>query len=130
MRGKYAKFIITDIPRMVQLPDHYRPTAFWVSPDIFPEVKIGIAGSDVSKRVGVEITALHSHEYPEIYLAISPNRGDMLFEITLGDEIYTVESPMTVFIPAGMKHKFRVLKADNERSYFLGILLYYTSPNV
>lgn len=125
MERKYAKFIATDIPKMVQLPDHYGRTAFFVSPDIFPQVKLGVAGVDASKLVGTEITELHSHECPEIYLAVSPNRGDMVFEITLGDETYTVESPIAVFIPSGVKHKFKTLKAGKDGSYFYGILLDY-----
>jgi len=30
-----------------------------------------------------------------------------------------------VFIPSGVKHKFKTLKADEETSYFYGILLDY-----
>jgi mannose-6-phosphate isomerase-like protein (cupin superfamily) len=123
MGKKYANLIATDIPRMIQLPDHSRPSTFWVTPEIFPDIKIRIAGTDMSKRVNEKIADLHSHECPEVYLAISENRGDMIFEITLEDETYTVESPMTVYIPAGMKHKFKVVRADKERSYFFGILL-------
>ncbi|MBE9513972.1 MAG: cupin domain-containing protein [Chloroflexi bacterium] len=124
MEKKYSKYIATDIPKMVQLEGHHAPAPFWVSPDVFPEVELGVVAVDVGKLVGREVADPHSHGCPELYMAISAERGDMVFEVTLEDETYTVESPMAVFIPTGMKHKFKTVKAD-KGGYFFGILLDY-----
>lgn len=123
MEGKHKELIFNDIPRLVSLPSHFVPVPFMVTPEMGPDMKFGVAGLDVSKLVGKYITDAHAHDCAEVYMAPSPNRGDMVFEITLDDEIYTVESPMTVYVPAGVKHRFKTLKADREGSYFFGILL-------
>ncbi|MCK5213502.1 MAG: cupin domain-containing protein, partial [Dehalococcoidia bacterium] len=85
--------------------------------------KLGVAAVDVSKIVGKLLTDAHAHDCAEVYMAPSPNRGDMVFEITLDDEVFTVESPVVIYVPAGVEHKFKALKAEREGSYFYGILL-------
>lgn len=45
----------------------------------------------------------HSHDVSQIYLVIG-EPGELVFEIHLDDETYTVESPGTIFIPAGVQH--------------------------
>ena len=123
MEEKHKGLIFSDIPRLVSLPNHFVPVPFWVTPDMGPDMKLGVAAVDVSKLVGKYITDAHAHDCAEVYMAPSANRGDMVFEITLDDEVYTVESPLTIYVPAGMKHRFKTLKADREGSYFFGILL-------
>ena len=55
-----------------------------------------------------EYSELHKHNADEINLIISEN-GKLVYEVQLGDEIYKVSSPSTVFIPKGVKHKAKVL---------------------
>ena len=68
----------------------------------------------------------HRHDVPEIYMAITEYPGDMKLEILIEDETYVVESPCTVYIPAGASHSFKVLKCD-KTNYVLGVFLDYLS---
>lgn len=45
----------------------------------------------------------HTHDVNQIYLFIG-EPGDLVFEMHLGGETHTVESPCTAFIPAGLEH--------------------------
>jgi hypothetical protein len=47
---------------------------------------------------------LHKHNVDEINLILSEG-GKLSYEIQLGDEIYKVTSPTTIFIPKGVKHR-------------------------
>ena len=61
----------------------------------------------------------HVHDHnPEIYFAATENRGDIVIEVQMDDETFTVESPFAVFIPAGVKHCFTVLKCDSPNYVF------------
>ena len=51
----------------------------------------------------------HSHDSSQIY--VFPEKG-LTFEASLGEEKHVVESPATVFIPAGLKHSLRMLKGS------------------
>jgi len=119
--GRYAQFVITDLPRFVEMPGHNRPAPSWIYPDMFPGVNIRINGNDVSKMVRSPHAEPHIHDdHPEIYLAATENRGDIVIEVQMEDEIFTVESPFAVFIPPGVKHCFTVLKCDSP-NYVFGI---------
>jgi hypothetical protein len=122
--GKYEHFIVRNLPRMMKIEGHHEKTPFWLTEEMFPEIKIEIAASDCSKMVNKPHASPHRHHVPEVYLAITEVPGDMKFEILLDDETYIVESPCAVFIPAEVKHAFKVLKCDKP-NYMLGILLDY-----
>jgi mannose-6-phosphate isomerase-like protein (cupin superfamily) len=124
-RDNLAQYIVTDIPKTVWFPGHHEPSSVYLSSNVFPQTRITVDADNVSKLVDREVADLHTHEVPEVYLAIAENRGDMVFEVTLGDQTFTVEAPMVVYIPAGLKHKFRTIRAHKEQSYLLGILLDY-----
>ena len=123
MARKHEELIFKDVPQMVSLPSHFAPVPFWVSPDMGEDIDFGVAAVDVSKMVGKYLTDSHAHDCAEVYMAPSANRGDMVLEITLDDEVFTVESPVVVYVPAGVKHKFKAVKAEREGSFFYGILL-------
>lgn len=119
--GKFAHYVVTDLPRFVQVVGHHSPTPAWICPDMFPGVNMRIAGMDVSTVVGAPHADPHVHESnPEIYLAVTPGRGDVIIEVQMDDEVFTVESPFAVFIPPGVKHCFTVLKCDSPH-YVFGI---------
>jgi len=81
---------------------------------MLPGVNIRINGNDVSKMVRSPNAESHIHDdHPEIYLAATENGGDIVIEVQMGDEIFTVESPLAVFIPPGVKHCFTALKCDS-----------------
>lgn len=119
---KYGKYVVTDLPKLVEVAGHHKATPFWIAPDMFPGVNMRVAGLDVSKIVGVPHADSHVHESPEIYLAPSDGRGEVIVEIQMDDEKFVVESPFAVFIPPGVKHCFNVLQCELPH-YVLGIML-------
>jgi len=116
---KCKQYVITDLPQFVDMPGHKHAAPSWIYPDMFPGVKIRINGSDVSKMVQAPHAVPHVHDNnPEIYFAATENRGDIIIEVQMDDERFTVESPFAVFIPPGTKHCFTVLKCDSPRHVF------------
>jgi cupin superfamily acireductone dioxygenase involved in methionine salvage len=57
----------------------------------------------VDKKIS-KYSTLHKHDADEINLILSDS-GKLFYEIQLDDEIYKVNSPVTVFIPKGVKHR-------------------------
>ncbi|MBW1713319.1 MAG: cupin domain-containing protein [Deltaproteobacteria bacterium] len=119
---KLKPLVVTDLPKMVDVPGHHHPAPFWIAPDMFPGVNIRVAGLDASKMVGAPHAAPHVHDSPEIYLTPSDEKGAVLVEIQMDEEKFKVESPFAVFIPPGVHHCFTVLKCDSPH-FVLGIML-------
>ena len=122
--GKYEHLIFKNLPQFEELEGRREKVPFWLTEQMFPDVKIRVAARDCSKMVNKPHAAPHSHELPEVYLAITEYPGDMKCEILLGDESYVVKSPFAVFIPARVRHAFKVLKCDKP-NYMIGIILEY-----
>jgi mannose-6-phosphate isomerase-like protein (cupin superfamily) len=120
--GKYGKYVETDLPKFVAVPGHHELAPFWIGPDMFPGVKLRVAGLDASKIVGAPHANPHQHDTPEIYLAPSEGKGEIVVEIQMEDEKFVIHSPFAVFIPPGVKHCFKVVKCETTH-YVLGILL-------
>lgn len=119
--NKYKQYVVTDPPQFVEMAGHHRPAPSWIYPDMFPGVNIRINGMDVSKIVREPHAEPHVHnDHPEIYWAATENKGDIIIEVQMDNEIFTVESPFAVFIPPGVKHCFTVLKCDSP-NYVFGI---------
>ncbi len=57
----------------------------------------------VDKKIS-KYSTLHKHDADEINMILSDS-GKLFYEIQLDDEIYKVNSPVTVFIPKGVKHR-------------------------
>ncbi len=76
----------------------------------FPDSNTHIAVHLVSSnnRKMLEYSFLHKHNTDEINLIISEN-SKLKYEIQLGNEVYNVSSPSTIFIPKGVKHKAKYL---------------------
>jgi 2-isopropylmalate synthase len=55
-----------------------------------------------------QYSLLHKHDQDEINLILS-EKGKLTYKIQLGDEVYNVSSPATIFIPRGVKHKANVI---------------------
>ena len=66
-----------------------------------------------------EYSKLHKHGYDEINLILAED-GKLTYEIQLGDEVYKVTSPSTVFIPKELKHKAKVISG---KGIFVCIIL-------
>jgi len=119
---KYQEFVITDLPKYVEVTGHHKPAPFWIAPNMFPGVNLRVAGLEVSKIVGAPHADPHVHESPEIYLAVSEERGEVVIEVQMDEERFLVESPCAIFIPPGVKHCFHVVKCESPH-YVFGIML-------
>jgi mannose-6-phosphate isomerase-like protein (cupin superfamily) len=121
---RYEHLIVKNLPQFKEVEGHHEKAPFWLTEEMFPEVKIRVAAKDCSKMVNKPHADPHRHDVPEVYLAITEYPGDMKCQILLEDESYVLESPFSVFIPAGVHHAFKVLKCDHP-NYLLGIILEY-----
>ncbi len=119
---KYAQYVVTDLPKYIEVAGHHRAACFWITQEMFPGVNIEVAGVDASKMVRAPHADAHVHDSPEIYMFPSNNRGDVVLKVRMGDEEFQVESPCSIFIPAGVVHCFTVLKCDSPNWVF-GFLL-------
>ena len=119
---KLEKYVVTDLPKRIEVEGHHMPAPFWIAPDMFPGVNMRVAGLDVSKIVGAPHADPHVHESPEIYLTPSEQKGEVVVEIQMDDEKLLLESPFAVFIPPGVRHCFKVLKCESPH-FVLGIML-------
>ena len=68
----------------------------------------------------------HRHDCDEIYILLG-DAGGMTFEITLGDEHYEVDTPACVYLPRGLAHSARVLRA--REAAMAGIIPVLFQPN-
>jgi mannose-6-phosphate isomerase-like protein (cupin superfamily) len=119
---KLKQYVVTDLPKFVEVEGHHKPAPFWIASGMFPGVNMRVAGLDVSKVVGAPHADPHVHESPEIYLTPSEQKGEVVVEIQMDEEKILLESPFAVFIPPGVKHCFRVLKCESPH-FVLGIML-------
>jgi quercetin dioxygenase-like cupin family protein len=116
------KYVVTDLPKYAEVGGHHKPAPFWIMPDMFPGVKLRVAGSEASKMVGAPHAVPHTHDSPEIYLAPSEEKGALVIEVQMDDEKFLVEAPFAIFIPPGTKHCFKVVKCPKPH-YVMGIML-------
>jgi cupin superfamily acireductone dioxygenase involved in methionine salvage len=57
----------------------------------------------VDKKIS-KYSTLHKHDADEINMILSDS-GKLFYEVQIDDEIYKVNSPVTIFIPKGVKHR-------------------------
>jgi hypothetical protein len=55
-------------------------------------------------------TDLHYHDRDELFIFVSEEKGGLEAEVTLGDEVYRVKSPVTVLLPKEVPHKYALKK--------------------
>jgi len=88
---------------------------------LIPESSTHIAVHFVnsSQKKIPEYSKLHKHSYDEINLILAED-SKLTYEIQLGNEVYKVTSPSTVFIPTELKHKAKVISG---KGIFVCIIL-------
>ena len=123
--NSYKKFIKKGVnERISKIPFHnYAPIKrlSMQSKKRFPNSNTHVAEDFVKgnhKKIS-EYSLLHKHKADEINLIISEN-SKLKYEIQLGDEVYKVSSPSTVFIPKGVKHKAKLISG---KGVFVCIIL-------
>jgi hypothetical protein len=52
----------------------------------------------------------HVHDCAELNLLLSTSR--LVYEIRLGDDVYEVEAPASIYIPAGLRHSANVISGS------------------
>ena len=81
-------------------------------PDVHPQVNKHIVAHEV-RDVSADHRSYcepHVHDCSEINILLSLTR--LTYEIRLGDEVYLVEAPATIYIPAGLVHSANVVEGS------------------
>ena len=55
-------------------------------------------------------TDLHYHDNDQLYILVSEEEGGLEIDVTLGEEVYAVESPATILFPKDVPHKYAIKK--------------------
>ena len=122
--------IIKDIPQMQAMQGHPQPVPMFLTPKMIPGLDLDIAAVEIASHVGEPIAAPHVHDATEIYLAICPNRGDVVFEVICEENNrFTVDGPAAVVVPAGMTHQFCPLYVRYAPCFFFGVFLRPAHPD-
>jgi hypothetical protein len=87
------------------------PLMAFLNTDMVPDADLNvfIHQIDVKDPPGPDYVEVHAHEVSQAYVFPSPG---ITFEVTLGDETYTVDSPATVFIPPRLKHTVKIVRGS------------------
>ena len=111
---KYKKYITKGISESLsKVPFHKKAPIkriSMLSQNIVPESKIHAAVHlvDATDKKISKYSKLHKHTADEVNIIISQS-GKLVYEIQLDDEIYKVRSPVTIFIPKGVRHRADVI---------------------
>jgi hypothetical protein len=111
-----------DLPVFKKVAGHYGETPFLLTSTMFGGLPFELAGCELSELIGKPVAAPHTHEFPEVYLLISPKPGGAMIEISLDETTHELVAPGAMFIPAGATHCFVTRKAI-PGSYAFGVLL-------
>jgi len=115
--GKYDKYIVKPfdwgerplIGHNRKVMNELGPLMAFLNEDMVKDTDLDvfIHFIDVKSDDGPEYVEPHVHDFSQAY--IFPEEG-LTFEVELDGEKYVKESPITVFIPAGVKHTIRMIK--------------------
>ena len=82
--------------------------------DVMPDSDIRVAVCYVLKgRVNSsysDYVDLHTHDVSEGYVFLSEEPKNLETDVRLSEELYQIKSPVAVFVPPGVKHKFKITK--------------------
>lgn len=114
--------IITDgLPVFLDVDGHHGPTPFMVTPETLPGAPFSIAVVDAARLIGAPHADLHVHDdHDELYLVATPG---LRFTVETEDDAIELNSPATISIPAGVKHRLICHEVETDTCPFLGILL-------
>jgi mannose-6-phosphate isomerase-like protein (cupin superfamily) len=117
-----AGLVVTEgLPVHEEMDGHHAPVPIFLSPETLPGAPFRIAAVDAAQLIGAPHADLHVHDdHDEIYLCVTPG---LRFEVETDAERIALESPASVFIPAGVRHRLIVHEVATDTCPFLGILL-------
>lgn len=72
-----------------------------------------------AKEMPLDYVQSHHHSYPELNIIISDDNS-LQFKVELGDDVHYVESPSSIWIPAGMDHSTVAISGSG---YFVCMIL-------
>lgn len=122
---KYKKYITKGVPESLsKVPFHKKAPIKRISmlnKKTMPESNIHAAVHfvDIIDKKISKYSILHKHDADEVNIILSEN-DKLVYEIQLDDEIYKVNSPVTIFIPKGVKHRADVISG---RGFFVCLIL-------
>lgn len=122
MEKKHEHLIVRKPILVQELPSHeigdVLPYPVLMCRDLVPEAKAWALYMFI-KEITQEMVDLidivgkatpHRHDFDEMYLMIG-EEGAITFEIMLEEEIYEVATPAAVYLPAGLAHAIRPVRA-------------------
>ena len=114
---KYKKYITKGIHEPLSEVQFHKKAPIkrisMLSKKTIPESKIHAAVhfvDAIDKKIS-KYSILHKHDVDEVNILLSQN-DKLIYEIQLDDEIYKVSSPVTIFIPKGVKHRADVISGS------------------
>jgi hypothetical protein len=117
-----AGVVITQgLPVYVEVEGHHEPTPFMVTPETLPGTPFSIAAVDAAKLIGAPHADMHVHDdHDELYLVATPG---LRFTVETDEEAIELQSPATISIPAGVRHRLVCHEVSTDTCPFLGILV-------
>jgi mannose-6-phosphate isomerase-like protein (cupin superfamily) len=114
--------VVTEgLPVFQEFDGHHGPAPMFVTPQTLPGTPFSIAAVDAAQLAGAPHADLHVHDdHEELYLCVTPG---LRFSVELEDDTIELESPASILIPAGVRHRLVVHEASTDTCPFLGILL-------
>lgn len=114
---KYKKYITKGIHEpLSKVPLHKKAPIkriSMLSKKTIPESNIHAAVhfvNAIDKKIS-KYSILHKHDTDEVNIILSQD-AKLVYEIQMDDEIYKVSSPVTIFIPKGVKHRADVISGS------------------
>ena len=117
--GNYEKYIVKPfdwaerplIHHDRETMDTLGPLMAFLNTDMISEADLNVFVHhiDVKNPPGPDYVGIHAHEVSQAYVFPLPG---ITFEVTLGEEVYKVESPATVFIPPRLKHTVKIVEGS------------------
>jgi len=119
-----AGLVVTEgLPLYEEMDGHHVPVPIFLSPQTLPvpQASFTVAAIDAAQLIGAPHADAHVHpDQDEIYLCVTPG---LRFEVETDAETIALDSPASVFIPAGVRHRLIVHEVSTDTCPFLGILL-------
>jgi len=123
--GRYASLIARGVDRpLAQVPFHAAADAplrrhVLVGDGVHPQLDKRIVAHELRAVSAAQRTYCepHVHACDELNLLLSLTH--LVYEIRLGDEVFRVEAPATIYVPAGLVHSANVVEGSG---FFVALL--------